>query len=92
MIVLRRLVSSGRKFCLFVYYVKQINNKQWMAKKTTTLNGSMWSRTVEGKILFLEDDRWSLLRFVVLASDFRYASDYIMASDMFLLVIGSIRG
>jgi hypothetical protein len=63
-----------------------------MAKKTTTLNGSMWSRTVEGKILFLEDDRWSLLRFVVLASDFRYASDYIMASDMFLLVIGSIRG
>ncbi len=43
-------------------------------------------------ILFLEDDRWSLLRFVVVRSDFRCASEYTMAGDMFLLVIGSIRG
>jgi hypothetical protein len=33
-------MNLGRKFCLFVYYVEQINNKQWMIKKTTTLNGS----------------------------------------------------
>jgi len=32
MIVSRRLVSSGRKLCLFVYYVEQINNKQWMCR------------------------------------------------------------
>jgi hypothetical protein len=86
MIVSRRLVNLGRKFCLFVYYVEQINNKQWMVKKTTALNGSMWSRMVEGMILFLEDDRWSLLRFVIVASNFCYASDYTMASNMFLLL------
>jgi len=43
-------------------------------------------------ILFLEDDRWSLLKFVVVTFDFCYANDYTIASDMFLLVIGSIRG
>jgi hypothetical protein len=43
-------------------------------------------------ILFSEDDKWNLLRFVVVASDFRYANDYTMAGDMFLLVIDSIRG
>jgi hypothetical protein len=91
MIVSRRLVSLGTKFCLFVYYVKQINNKQWMAKKIIALNASMWNRTMEGRILFLEDDRWNLLRFTVVASNFRYASDYTMASDMFLLPIGSIK-
>jgi hypothetical protein len=50
MTVSRKLVSLGRKLYLFMYYVEQINNKQWMAKKTTTLNGSMWSRMVEGMI------------------------------------------
>jgi hypothetical protein len=50
MIVSRRLMSSGRKLCLFVYYVEQINNKQWMAKKTMALNGSMWSKTMKGRI------------------------------------------
>jgi hypothetical protein len=35
-------------------------------------------------ILFLENDRWSLFRFVVVAFDFCYASDYIMVGDMFL--------
>jgi len=43
-------------------------------------------------ILFSEDDRWSLLRFVVVTSDFRCASDYTMANKMFLLVICFIRG
>jgi hypothetical protein len=42
--------------------------------------------------LFLKDDRWSLLRFVVVVSDFCCASDYTMASNMFLLVIDFIRG
>jgi hypothetical protein len=50
MTISRRLVNLGRKFCLFVYYVEQINNKQWIAKKTDALNGSMWSKMVEGKI------------------------------------------
>jgi hypothetical protein len=50
MIVSRIFASLGRKLCFFVYYVKQINNKQWMAKKITTLNESMWSMIVEGRI------------------------------------------
>jgi len=50
MIVSRKLVSLGRKLCLFVYYVEKINNKQWMVKKITTLNGNVWSRMVEGRI------------------------------------------
>jgi hypothetical protein len=41
----------GRKLCLFVYYVEQINNKQRMAEEATTLNGAMESRTVEGRII-----------------------------------------
>ncbi len=40
----------GRKLCLFVYYVEQIDNKQWMAKEVATLNGGMESRIVEGRI------------------------------------------
>ncbi len=40
----------GKKLCLFMYYVEQIDNKQWMAKEATTLNGGMESRMVEGKI------------------------------------------
>jgi hypothetical protein len=43
-------------------------------------------------IPFSEDDRWNLLRFVVVASNFHYTNDYTMASDMFLLLIDSIRG
>jgi hypothetical protein len=35
----RRLVRLGRKLCLFVYYVEQINNKQWMVKEAVTFNG-----------------------------------------------------
>ncbi len=40
----------GRKLGLFVHYVEQINNKQWMPKEATTLNGGMESRTMEGMI------------------------------------------
>jgi hypothetical protein len=43
-------------------------------------------------ILFLKDDRWSLLKFVIATFDFHYASDYIMVGNMFFLVIGFIRG
>jgi len=109
MTISRKLVSLGKKLCLFVYYVEQINNKQWMAKKIVALNGGMWSRMVEGKdkkensrtmeaslysflIPLSEDDRWSLLRFLVVTFDFCCTSDYITAGDMFLLVISSIRG
>jgi hypothetical protein len=31
MIVSRRLVSMGKKLCLFMYYAEQIDNKQWKA-------------------------------------------------------------
>ncbi len=50
MIVSRRFASMGRKFCLFVYYVELIDNKQWMAEEATALNGAMESRMVEGSI------------------------------------------
>jgi hypothetical protein len=41
---------------------------------------------------FSKDVRWSLLRFVVVVSDFHYANDYTMVGNMFLLVINFIRG
>jgi hypothetical protein len=50
MSVLRRLVNMGRKLCLFVYYVEQIDNKQWMAKEVATLNGGMENKMLEGRI------------------------------------------
>jgi hypothetical protein len=50
MTVSRRLVSLGRKLCLFVYYVEQVNNKQCMAREIAALNAGMGNRTVEGKI------------------------------------------
>jgi hypothetical protein len=50
MIISRRLVNMGRKFCLFMYYVEQIDNKQWMAKEVMTLNGGMENKALEGKI------------------------------------------
>jgi hypothetical protein len=33
----KRLVSLGRKLCLFVHYVKQVDNKQWVAKDATNI-------------------------------------------------------
>jgi len=50
MIVSRRLVSMGRKLCLFMYYVEQIDNKQWMPNEAMTLNGGMESKMLEGRI------------------------------------------
>ncbi len=38
------------KLCLFMYYVEQIDNKQWMVEEVAALNGIMDSRTVEGNI------------------------------------------
>jgi hypothetical protein len=32
MTILRRLMSLSRKLCLFVYYVKHVDNKQWVPK------------------------------------------------------------
>jgi hypothetical protein len=41
----------GRKLCcLFVYYVEQIDNKQWMAKEAATFNGGVESRLVHDNI------------------------------------------
>jgi hypothetical protein len=42
--------------------------------------------------LFSKDDRWSLLRFVIVVFDFHYTNDYTMAGNMFLSDIDSIRG
>jgi hypothetical protein len=49
-IVSRKLVSMGRKSCLFVYYVELIGTKLWMAKEATALNGGLESKTMEGMI------------------------------------------
>jgi hypothetical protein len=49
-IVSRKLMNMGRKFCSFVYYVKLINTELWMAEEAMTLNGDGESRTVEGRI------------------------------------------
>ncbi len=43
-------MSMGRKSCLFVYYVKLIDTKLWMAKEVVALNGGLENKTVEGKI------------------------------------------
>jgi hypothetical protein len=43
MIVLRKLVSLNRKFCLFVYYVKHVDNKKWVAKDAANIQ---WRRRV----------------------------------------------
>jgi hypothetical protein len=58
MTISKIFVNLGRKFCLFVYYVEQINNKQWTAEKTVALNGSMWSRMVEGKMKKKIQKQW----------------------------------
>jgi len=50
MIASRRLVSLDRKLCLFVYYVEQIDNKQWVGKEVATFNGGVESRMVHDNI------------------------------------------
>jgi hypothetical protein len=46
----RKLVKTGRKFCLFVYYVELIGTKLWMAEEGVTLNGGLEIWKVEGRI------------------------------------------
>jgi len=48
-IVSRKLVRMGRKFCLFVYYVELIDIKLWMVKEGVALNGGMEIWTGEDK-------------------------------------------
>jgi hypothetical protein len=48
--VSRKLVRMGRKFCLFVYYVKLIGIELWLVEEGATLNGGLKIWTVEGKI------------------------------------------
>jgi len=49
-IVLRKLVSMGRKSCLFLYYVELIDTKLWMVEEAMTLNEGLENRTVESRI------------------------------------------
>ncbi len=39
----KRLVSLGRKLCLFVCYVEQVGNKQWVAKGVASIQ---WRREI----------------------------------------------
>jgi hypothetical protein len=48
--VSRKLVNMGRKSCLFMYYVELIDTKLWMDEEAMTLNGSIESKLVEGRI------------------------------------------
>ncbi len=43
-------MSLGRKLCLFMYYVEQIDNEQWVAKEAATFNGGVESRTMHDSI------------------------------------------
>ncbi len=40
-IISRKLVRMGRKFCLFVYYVKLISTKPRMVEEGVALNGGL---------------------------------------------------
>jgi hypothetical protein len=106
--VSKKLVSMGRKFYYFVYYVELINIKLWMAEEVVALNGGLESKTVEGMIRkglgsnacdffffhhqFSEDGRFGLLKLIVVIFDFHYTNDCTMASNMSLLGIDLIRG
>ncbi len=46
----RKLVRMGRKICFFVYYVKLINIKLWMAEEGVALKKGFELWTVEGRI------------------------------------------
>ncbi len=46
----RKLVSMGKKSCLFVYYVELIDIELWMVEEVATLNDGLESRMVERKI------------------------------------------
>jgi hypothetical protein len=40
-IVSKRLVSMGRKSCLFMYYVELVDIKLWMVEEARALNGGL---------------------------------------------------
>ncbi len=96
----RKLVSMGKKFCLFMCYEEQISTELWMAKEAVALNGGLHNRTMEGKIrrriweqckqvfllfsLVSSDGRLGLLRLIVVGSDFHCTNDYTMANNMYL--------
>ncbi len=97
----------GRKSCLFVYYVKLIGTELWMVEEAVALNGVLENRTVEGKIrkriwkqckkiFFLSSSISGYGRFdvswLVVVFDFCCVSDYIMANNISLVGINSIRG
>jgi hypothetical protein len=46
----RKLVSMGRKNCLFVYYAKLISTKLWMVEEGATLKGGLELWTMKGMI------------------------------------------
>ncbi len=43
-------MSLGTNLCLFVYYVEQVDNKQWVVKDAATFNGGVESRTMHDNI------------------------------------------
>ncbi len=49
-IVSKKLVRMGRKFCLFVYSVKLIGIELWMVDEGAALNGGLEICRVEGRI------------------------------------------
>ncbi len=49
-IVSKRLVSLGRKLCLFVNYVKHVDNKQWVAKDIANISMERRSKTLHDNI------------------------------------------
>jgi hypothetical protein len=92
---------------LFVYIVKLIGTELWMAKEGAELNGSLEIWIVEGKDKkgnskametslslswsVLGDGRFYLSWLVVVVFDFCRASNYSMASNVFVGMV-SIRG
>jgi len=58
-------MNMGRKFCLFVYYVKLIGIELWMIEEVTTLNEGLENKIVEDMI---KRRIWKLCRQVFLFS------------------------
>jgi hypothetical protein len=50
----RKLVRMGRKFYLFVYYVKLISCELWMVEECVTLNGGLDIWTMKGLVAHVD--------------------------------------
>jgi hypothetical protein len=48
-IISRKFVRMGRKFCLFVYYVELISCELWMVEEGVPLNGGLEIWTMKSK-------------------------------------------